>query len=78
MAKTMQTKLYTATEETYRKYANKVHNVNSEMKELRTDIKIIKRDAVKDGCNLRVLNALIKIDSMRDADKDALTDALEM
>lgn len=78
MSKTAQTLDWTATESTYREYADKIHNIKSEIKELQRDIKKIKYDATKAGCNPRVLMALIKVDEMHQNEKDALTDALEM
>lgn len=78
MAKTAQMTEWTATESVYREHATKIHNVKSEIKVLKGDIKQIMNDAVKAGCNPRVLKALIKLDDMRDAEKDALQDALEI
>lgn len=78
MSKTAQTLDWTATESTYREYADKIHNIKSEIKELQRDIKKVKHDAMKAGCNPRVLMALIKVDEMQQNEKDALTDALEM
>lgn len=78
MAKTQQMTEWTGTEKDYRKFADKVHNVKSEIKDLNKDIKQIMHDAIKAGCNPRVLKAVIKLDEMHEAEKDALQDALEI
>lgn len=78
MAKTAQTTLWKATDKDYRKFAGRIHEVMREIKGLNGDIKQIKHEAVQAGCNPRVLSALIKLDVMKSADKDALHDALDM
>lgn len=69
--------MWKANNEKYIEWCDKILAVKNEQKELSKDIKQMKENASKDGCNPRVLNQMLRLASMQKADKEALEEALE-
>ena len=70
--------IYSAEPKTYHKYVERIYDVKVEIKELNNDIREIKNEALVNGCDPRILNNLVRIRTMKVAEKDALESALEM
>ena len=70
--------IYSAEPKTYAKFCDRIFEVKLEIKELNNDIREIKNEAVANGCDPRILNNLVRIRTMKMAEKDALESALEM
>lgn len=70
--------VFSAEPKTYHKFCDRIFDVKLEIKELNNDIREIKNEAVANGCDPRILNNLVRIRTMKMAEKDALESALEM
>ena len=70
--------IYSAEPKTYHKFCDRIFYEKLEIKELNNDIREIKNEAVANGCDPRILNNLVRIRTMKMAEKDALESALEM